>query len=129
MVRGALFFFSAAFMVTGVYIFVQPRAFFDMTPGLSMMGGYNVHLVRDVGLAFLACAGAIGWGAWKYNRPVVLAGCAWIALHGIFHAQIWMARSFSLDHIFWFDLFAVIIPAAIVTALAARLQPPAEATA
>lgn len=121
MSRHILLFLGVFSVLTGIYVFIQPQAFYDLVPGLELMGPFSVHFIKDVGLAFVASGGAITWGAWHRNRAVVFAGIAWPFLHGLFHIQIWGMRGFPFDHIFFFDLFAVIIPPFIAVWAARRL--------
>jgi len=90
-----------------------------------MMGPFNTHFVRDVGLAYPANGAVLFWAGVKRHRAVALAGSAWFVLHALFHIQIWAHRSFTFDHIFLFDLLMVIGLAAI-TVLAALSLPKAE---
>ena len=35
------------YLLTAVFMFVAPQAFYDTTPGVSMMGPFNQHFIRD----------------------------------------------------------------------------------
>ena len=107
---------------TGCFIFVAPRAFYELIPGLDLMGPFSVHFIRDVGLAFLASGGALIWGGWRRNRTAAICGAAWPCLHAVFHLQIWGMRGFPLDHIFVFDLVTVITTAGLFLVAALRLR-------
>lgn len=109
-------------LMTGIVVFADPRSFYDMTPGLSMMGPYSVHFIRDVGLAFVASAIATLAGAWQRNRVLALAGVGWPFLHALFHVQIWAHRGFPLDRIAAFDASAVFLPALLGATLAWRVS-------
>jgi hypothetical protein len=113
---------AIAWMVAGVAIFVNPTGFHDHIPGLKMMGPYNEHFIRDVGLAFLASGGATAWGAYRGRPGVVIAGLAWPLLHAGFHLQVWAHRGFPLDHIFAFDMSALIVPPGLALLAILRLQ-------
>ena len=120
--RVVLIILGLAHFVTGPVAFLAPEQFYDAIPGLKMMGPYNVHFIRDVGLAFMASGGAVLYGALKPSRAVAIAGAVWPFLHGLFHVQIQIARGLPMDLIMWFDLFAVILPALAMMALAWRLE-------
>ncbi|MCB9972649.1 MAG: hypothetical protein H6847_14155 [Hyphomonas sp.] len=75
-----------------------------------MMGPFSVHFIRDVGLAYLAGGAILITGGALADRRLALAGALWFVLHALFHLQIWVHRGLPFDHIFWFDLFAVIAP-------------------
>ena len=112
MIRAFLVGLGAIWVMTGVYIFVDPMGFYEAVPGLQLMGPFNMHFIRDVGLAFIASGGALAWGGFAEARALALAGIAWPSLHALFHIQIWSHRGFPFDNIFAFDLFAVIGPPA-----------------
>jgi hypothetical protein len=97
-------------ILTGILIFADPMSFYEIVPGLRLMGPFNMHFIRDVGLAFVASGGALACGAHVSAERLVYAGLAWPSLHALFHIQIWGHRGFPLDGIFAFDLVAVIGP-------------------
>lgn len=107
--------------VNGLVILLAPQPFYDLTPGVSLTGPFNLHFVRDIALAFLASGAAMAYGAWARKRAAAVAGAAWPFLHGLFHLHLWMHRGFALDGIAAFDLALVIIPPAAALALALRL--------
>lgn len=100
---------SGVLVITGTYAFAVPASFFRIVPGLSMMGPYNVHLVRDVALVLLVSGAAMIWGAATRQRAVAITGAAWLVLHAIFHLQIWAARGFALDAVAAFNVPILII--------------------
>jgi hypothetical protein len=109
-IRNALIGLAILWALTGIYVFFSPMAFYEMTPGLKLMGPFNMHFIRDVGLAFIASGGILGWGCYTGARSLAYAGIAWPVLHAGFHLQIWGHRGFPFDHIFAFDMVAVILP-------------------
>jgi hypothetical protein len=113
MIRAGLLALALAWGLTGLFILACPEKFYGMVPGLSGMGPFNSHFIRDVGLAFIASGGLLGWGAVRHLHALVLAGILWPSLHAAFHLQIWGHRGFPLDRIFLFDLVAVIAPPAL----------------
>lgn len=110
MIRAVLIGLGVIWVLTGIHIFVDPMGFYEMVPGLKLMGPFNMHFIRDVGLAFVASGGALAFGAYAETRSLMLAGIAWPGLHALFHIQIWGHRGFPFDGIFVFDLVAVIVP-------------------
>lgn len=110
MIRFGLTGLGVLWILTGLLIFADPMRFYEIVPGLKLMGPFNIHFIRDVGLAFVASGGALAWGAYVSAQLLVYAGLAWPSLHALFHIQIWGHRGFPLDGIFAFDLVAVIGP-------------------
>jgi hypothetical protein len=109
-IRFGLIGLGVLWILTGVSIFADPMHFYEIVPGLKLMGPFNMHFIRDMGLAFVASGGALAWGAYVSARRLAYAGIAWPSLHALFHVQIWGHRGFPLDGIFAFDLVAVIGP-------------------
>ncbi len=113
MIRAGLSALALAWVLTGLFILLSPEAFYGLVPGLSAMGPFNSHFIRDVGLAFLASGALLGWGTHKLAGSIALAGLLWPMLHAAFHLQVWSHRGFPFDFIFAFDLTAVIAPPAL----------------
>jgi len=88
----------------------MPEMFFSNTPGLSSMGPFNMHFIRDVALTFLVSGGAMLWGTLKHNRTALICGAVWPFLHAAYHCVIWGHRGFPFDVIWATDVSAVIIP-------------------
>ena len=122
MARNLLIAISVLWTLTGFYIFFAPQHFYDNTPGLSMMGPFSMHFIRDVALVFFASGCTTMWGALQRMRPVALAGVLWPALHAAFHVQLWAARGFVLDDVSRSDLVAVILPATVAVITAAQIS-------
>ncbi|MEM7459810.1 MAG: hypothetical protein AAF331_10135 [Pseudomonadota bacterium] len=117
-----LFGIAALYLLTAVYMFVAPQAFYDHTPGVAMMGPFNTHFIRDAGLAFLTSGGALLWGTLNQNRAVAVFGAVWPCLHAAFHVWIWVARGFPFDHIALVNLVGIQLPAWIALFAATKLQ-------
>lgn len=108
MSRNALFIIGSGWFISGIYIFVEPLAFYNAVPGLALQGPFSVHFVRDVGLAFFASGAVTVWGAWRRQRELAVAGALWAVLQAMFHLHVWGHRGFAIDGILAFDLAAVI---------------------
>ncbi|SLN45455.1 hypothetical protein PEL8287_02331 [Roseovarius litorisediminis] len=80
----------AWFIFVAAYLLLAPHSFYENIPGVSDSGPYNSHFMRDVGFAFLASGAAIGFGALKGDRRLVLFGAAYPVLHGGFHVMHWL---------------------------------------
>ena len=115
--RGLLIAIGLAHVLTGLVAFFAPQFFYDSVPGLSMMGPFNLHFIRDLGLAFAASGAAVVYGAIRPIRTVAIAGALWPFLHALFHIRIEVARGLPMDMVMWFNLLAVIAPGLAVMAL------------
>ena len=113
---------GVALALFGLWVFVAPRAFFTGLP--DYYGEYNVHFVRDAGLAFLGCgllyvAAAI---VRPWQAPLAIAAAVWLVLHALFHVGMIATGMVPGDWI-RFELTNVILPSVIAsfaTAIAVR---------
>lgn len=85
------------YAINGLYMLVSPHGWYDAVPGVSMLGPYNTHFIRDVGLVYLVTAGAFSWGMRPGRGPALMVAAAWPALHAIYHLQMWAWRGFAFD--------------------------------
>jgi hypothetical protein len=85
----------AGFMApVGVQAALFPRSFFDDFPVgrgwiAATRGAYNEHLVRDVGVLFIALVIATAWTVWSRqgDRPVAVAWIVQGVAHLVFHTR------------------------------------------
>lgn len=106
-------------VLTGVHIFITPEFFYNNVPGVQMMGPYNVHFIRDAGLAYAASGIILGLGWQRGDYAVALAGTLWPCFHALFHLQMWLARGLPVDLVATINLLGIQLPswAAFATAL------------
>ena len=124
MARVLVLLMGVNYVILSVYIFAAPQHFYDTIPGVAMMGPFNLHFIRDAGLAFLATGGALLWGGWNYVRSTAMAGAAFVCLHALFHIQIWIARGAPFDIVTWTNLFLIQAPAWLALYGALKLRAP-----
>lgn len=90
--RGAFALIAAFMAPTALQASFAPRSWFDDFPlgrgWIAAEGGaYDEHLVRDVGVLFLALVIVTAWSAWRAEATQVVA-IAWVvqgALHLAYH--------------------------------------------
>ena len=73
----------------GIWVIAAPRAFYAHTPGLNIESVYDTHLLRDIGLIFLA----FGVGLLAAFRVAFWTGCRLIfgwGFSGTFHRIVVM---------------------------------------
>jgi len=85
MTRSVLFLVAAWCGVTGLWLVISPAGFHAGIAGVSETGPLNTHFFRDVGLAFVVSALALGLGAWLRDWLVALVGVGFPLLHGGLH--------------------------------------------
>jgi AhpD family alkylhydroperoxidase len=95
----------------GLMMLIDPFGWYEMVGTVKATGPANGHFIRDIGLAYLLCAGLLGYAA--VNLPMrwgsALAGSTWLALHGGLH--VWeVGTGLCAPGIFWTDAPATLGP-------------------
>jgi len=90
---------------------------------------YNVHLVRDVGAAYVVAGVALVWAAFRaeWRVPLVAMSAAFQVLHALGHVRETWSGELHASH--WLaDLPSVYLPAILMLVLLTRFvrHPPAD---
>ena len=99
------------YAINGLFMLISPHGWYDTVPGVSMLGPYNTHFIRDVGLVYLVVAGAFFWGLRGTRSAALIVAAAWPALHALYHLQMWVARGFAFDLIALVNVTLIQAPA------------------
>lgn len=116
--RPVLFLIAALNFGAALSMWFTPHHWYEAVPGVAMMGPFNLHFIRDIALAFGMSAGAMAYGALKFDRTAALCGAAWPCLHAIFHKWIWIERGMPFDQIALVNLIGIQLPAWLAFAAA-----------
>jgi len=108
--RNILFAIGVYFAGLGVMMWGAPLLWYELTPGVAMMGPYNLHFVRDIALVFFMSGVGLAWGAMRWDRTGCVMGIAWPALHALFHLWIWGARGAPADLVALTNLLGIQLP-------------------
>jgi hypothetical protein len=76
---------GALMAANGVYMFVDPAAWYAAVPGVPDTGPFNPHFVRDIGIAYGVAGTAIIWGQFGGGWRTTALGAAFLALHSLLH--------------------------------------------
>ena len=78
----------------GAFIVVAPKAFYRLTPGLATVSVYDNHLLRDVGITYLAFGISLIL-ARRGPARIAIAACFafYLSLHAVLHVALDGARS------------------------------------
>jgi hypothetical protein len=101
-------------VIYGINAFIMwflPEFWYENTPGVAMMGPFNLHFIRDIALIYLLAAAAFVWALKNNSHTSAYVGAAWPCMHALFHIQIWMARGLPLDEIAVVNLTGIQLPA------------------
>ncbi|MCE9619476.1 MAG: hypothetical protein K8R92_06170 [Planctomycetes bacterium] len=111
-----LTFVLAALMAgNGVYMFLEPPAWYAAVPGVPDTGPLNLHFVRDIGLAYLTAGAALAWSELGAGWRASALGAMFIGLHSLLH----VGETFMGHHhdVILNELAAVHLPAALAIAI------------
>jgi hypothetical protein len=102
-------------VANGLVMIIDPMTWYLLTPGAAETGPFNVHFVRDIGIAFVAAGAglwlAVGDSAWKPASTPIVA-MIFIGGHGILHFVEMFAHHLELTAALR-DLALIVVPAAI----------------
>lgn len=71
----------------GGFMLWNPYGWYQAVPTVRFTGPPNPHFIRDIGLAYLACAALLGFAVLNLRMRwlAAFAGSLWLALHGGLH--------------------------------------------
>ena len=121
MQRHIIILLAVSHLLTGIVVFVMPQWFYDTVPGVAPLGPFNLHFIRDAGLAYAACGLLLALGWHRRDYLLCMAGCTWICFHALYHAQMWVARGMQADLVAWVNLFGIQLPAWLPLIMAVAL--------
>jgi len=111
---------GAAMFANGVFMLVNPEAWYFAVPGVAAAGLFNQHFIRDIGIIELFIGAAYAVGIWKPALRLGLWGIPtlWLTAHAIFH--LWeVAVGICAPSVIPHDFPAVTLPAVIGMGLTA----------
>ena len=109
--RPLLWIISAVHLGTGLFMLIDPKGWYDTVPGVSMLGAYNTHFIRDVGLIYLVSASGFLFGLRRGSESALLVAGAWPACHAIYHLWMWVGRGFAMDLVALVNFAGIQLPA------------------
>jgi hypothetical protein len=105
----------------GLFMLIAPDQWYPVVPGVTDTGPFNVHFIRDIGAAYIACALGMGW--WAARRPggsaALVPVAAFLGLHMLVHFFEAMTGHHPSGDIIR-DFVGVYVPALIAIWLAWR---------
>ena len=69
----------------GVFMFVDPQAWYDMVPGVPDTGPINFHFVRDIGIAYMTAGLALVWSELGAGWRASALAAVFIGGHSLLH--------------------------------------------
>lgn len=109
--------FGIVGIAAGLFAFVAPLSFFDLLADYT--GQANLHLIRDVGAAYIAAGVALFWAAFRphWRGPLVSVAAVFLLLHAFGHVLDLVSGQVALGHIV-VDAVQVFIPAVLTSCIA-----------
>ena len=119
-IRALLLLLGLFHLANGLAMLFAPAQWFASVPGVPMTGPFNHHFIQDVGLAFVASAAGLGFGALRRPHAGLLAaaGATWPFLHALLHVWGWLTGAMADSHIIATEAMGVVVPATLGVVLA-----------
>jgi hypothetical protein len=115
----AMSLWAALWLGNALWMLADPAGWYQDIDGVSNTGPYNVHFVRDIGIAYLTIglmtAAAIRWPA--ATLPLLGGVTVYLGLHALLHVWDIAAARLPAEHIL-LDIPGVFLPPVISAALA-----------
>jgi hypothetical protein len=117
---------GVAALANGVFMLLDPEAWYFAVPGVTTTGSFNQHFLRDIGLIFLLIGAGFLAGAFQPRQRLLLwaVPTIWLTGHALFH--FWeVAVGICTASVIPRDFPAVTLPAILgwlLTAWAFRTQ-------
>lgn len=115
---------ALAMAANALAMLVAPAWWYAAVPGVTATGPFNLHFIRDIGMAYLVVAGGLAWFAWRPAQgwPALVAAAAFLSLHGLIHVADAFASPVCGQSLLR-DLPGVFAPALIAVWLALDPKP------
>jgi alkylhydroperoxidase family enzyme len=115
---------AALLAANALYMLIDAAGWYQSVPGVGATGPFNQHFVGDVGVAFLAAAGALLVGSFAPARLAAMAlpAAIFLAGHAILHL-IGYGTHAEGDGTLVTDLLAIHLPALVALWLALPARP------
>lgn len=84
----AMVIFNGAFLtLNGIFMLIDPQAWYDLVPGVTDTGFFNQHFIRDIGMIqlFLGIAFAVGFFVPQRRVGLWAVATIWLSAHALFH--------------------------------------------
>ncbi len=111
-----LTFALAAMMAgNGVFMFIDPTAWYAAVPGVPDTGPLNLHFVRDIGVAYMTAGLALAWSALRNDWRLSALAALFIGGHSLLH----LGETVMGDHhdVILNEIAAVHFPAILIIAI------------
>ena len=115
---------ALAMAANALAMLAAPTWWYAAVPGVIATGPFNLHFVRDIGMAYVVVAGGLAWFAWRPARAwsALVAAAAFLTLHGLVHVAGALASPIC-GQMLLRDLPGVFAPALIALWLALNPKP------
>ena len=114
------------YLLNGLAMIIVPELWYQYTPGAEDTGPFNVHLVRDIGIAFSVSAAGL-WVAFSErespNLPLAWLAISFLAGHSLLHQIEMITMAMSLQAIAR-DFTLIVLPVLIAVIGLLRLSNP-----
>jgi hypothetical protein len=100
----------------GLFMLLLPETWYHTLPTVASTGPFNPHFVRDIGCAYIVCAGAIAWLALNRagGRAAAFTAGIFLLMHALVHLWDAAAGRASLEHLAQDFVGVLLVPALVL---------------
>ena len=115
---------ALAMAANALAMLAAPHWWYGAVPGVTATGPFNLHFIREIGMAYLVVAGGLAWFAWRPAQgwSALVAAAAFLTLHSLIHVADALASPVCGQNLLR-DLPGIFLPAAIAIWLALTPKP------
>ena len=110
--------------LNGILMIIAPEFWYQITPGASETGPYNVHFIRDIGIAFVAAGIGLWLGVSQFKGAsfaTAVIALLFIAGHGLLHLFEMITMAASIEEVLR-DFVLVIMPVLVAIVCLVKLD-------
>lgn len=113
---------GAGSVVNGLFMLLTSEAWFETIAAYT--GPYNVHLVQDVGAAYVTAGAAAFWAGRRpeWRTPLATSAALFVGIHGLIHVVEVLRGLHPASHLLE-DFPGVYLPALLLGWIAFRSRP------
>lgn len=98
-----------SYILNAAAMWFAPQYWYESVPGVSMMGPFNLHFIRDISLIYVLAGIGLIYGL--RTGSIAIYAAIWPAAHAIYHIVIFFERGASMDNVALANVLLIQIPA------------------
>ncbi|PHR92957.1 MAG: hypothetical protein COA69_06465 [Robiginitomaculum sp.] len=97
------------YLLNAAAMWFAPQYWYESVPGVSMMGPFNLHFIRDI--SFIYVLAGIGLIYGLRTASIAVYAAIWPAAHAVYHIVIFFDRGAPMDNVALANVLLIQMPA------------------